>query len=66
MAVFNENGGFTEVANELSKELKEVIEPILIKYIENGMTIEEISYIIGSAADKICLRNQIEKRLSKK
>lgn len=66
MSVYNDNGGFTEIAQDLSKELKTVIEPVLVKYMDKGMTIEEISYIVHSASDKIFLRNQVEKRINSK
>jgi hypothetical protein len=66
MSVYNENGGFTIIANDLSIEIGTNIKPILINYLNKGMTIEEILYVVNSATEKICLRNQVETRINKR
>ena len=66
MAVYNKDGGYTELAFGLSKELQEVLKPVLLNYVSKGMSIEEIHYVVGSVFDNVCLRNQIETRLKKK
>lgn len=60
--VFNESGGYTDLAEQIDSEICEALEPIIQKYISNS-SIEELEYIISHCANKICLREKIKERL---
>lgn len=62
MSVYQEKGGYTPIALELSNEAKVVLDSIIDKYQEKGMKIEEIVYVIFEETQMRCLMNQVKKR----
>lgn len=63
--VFNENGDYTNLAEQIDSEARKALEPIIQKYISNS-SIEELEYIISHCANKICLREKIKEQLEQK
>ena len=63
MSVYQEKGGYTPIALELGNEAKKVLDSIIDKYQKQGMTTEEITYVIFSEVQMTCLMNQITKRM---
>lgn len=63
MSVYQEKGGYTPQANELANETSKALDSILEKYQEQGMTIEEIVYVVQGEVQSKCLMTQIKKRI---
>lgn len=59
MSVYNKKfGGWTEQAKDLSDEVEKNIKDVLIRYFDEGMTIEEICYVVNNTAESIVLLKQ--------
>jgi hypothetical protein len=47
MAVRDKNYNWTPEADALDQELRQKLHPILVKAIENGLTVEDVFYIVA-------------------
>jgi hypothetical protein len=64
MGVFNKKlGGWTEQAKELSDDINKNIKDVLLKYYNEGMTIEEIAYVVNNTVEEELLFKQRTERL---
>ena len=66
MGVYNKKlGGWTESAKELSEDINKNIKEIILNYYTEGMTIEEICYVVNNTTEEMLLLKQRQIRISK-
>lgn len=63
MSVYNKKlGGWTEQSKQLSEDISKDMKDTLLSYYDEGMTIEEICYVVNSTVEEILLFKQRKER----